>query len=132
MNKKRPLIPNLTVERLRSNLAIAKEQYRRAQGDEQVGPEKVHLRHAQERVRLARADLVAAKKLLEKNSISDWEYRRLNLNYDLARLNLALLQHPKGYMTLMDSMQRQLDRLGDEYLALEQRIAKLEGSQLNR
>ncbi len=132
LNKERPLIPRLTVERLRSNLAIAQEQHRQAKSDEGKSTEGARLKHAVERVRLAKVDLLAADKLKEINSISDFQHRRIALKYDLAQLNLALMQHPKGYVTLVDNMQRQIDRLGEDYLALEQRIAKLEGSLLDR
>jgi hypothetical protein len=124
----RKIVPRLTVERLRSNLAVAKEQYRQAMLESSDGPERVRLRHAQEKVRVAKADLEVAQKLKEQKALGSWEEQRLELQYDLARLHLALLQHPGGYRTLLDGMQRQLDRYGEEILALEQRITKLESN----
>lgn len=126
------VIPKLTIERLRSNLTVAQEQYRQAKLASSEGPQLVRLRHAEERARLARVDWETAKKMQEKNAISDWEFKRLKLKYDLATLNLALLKHPKGYATLVDNMQNQIDRLGEDFILLEQRVAKLEGSQLSR
>ena len=121
------VIPRLAVERLRSNLAVAKEQYRQATLESSEGPKKVRLRHAQEKVRLAKVDLEAGLQLKELKALSEWEEKRLRLKYDLAKLNLALMQHPEGYGTLLDSMQRQLDRFGEEILTLDQRLTKLEG-----
>ncbi len=126
------VVPRLTIERLRSNLAIAKEQYEQAKLDSGEGPEKVRIKHARERLRIAEIDMQAADELSQKNSISEWEYKRVELKLDLAKLNLALMQHPTGYMTLMDGMQRQIDRLGVEILAIDQRLSKLEGSELTR
>ena len=126
LNLGRHIIPPLTIERLRSNLAVAKEQYRQASAESGHASENVRLRHASERVRIAKVDLAAAEKLKDKGAVSEFELRRLQLKFDLARLNLALMQHPQGYLTLVDNMQRQIDRLGDEFLAMEQRIEKLE------
>ncbi|MCR9292871.1 MAG: hypothetical protein NXI32_09140 [bacterium] len=132
MNEQRPVVPRLTVERLKSNLLLAKEQYRLAQSDTAEASQYGRLRHAMERVRLAKVDLEAAEELKERKAISDWEYRRIGLKHELAELNLALLRHPRGYMTVLDHLQSQVDQLADEYLALEQRLAKLEGSLLSR
>lgn len=126
------VVPRLTIERLRSNLAIANEQFEQAKLDTSEGHEKVRLRHVREKLRIARIDMDAANQLKELSSISDMEYKRVELKLDLAKLNLALLQHPTGYMTLVDGLQRQVDRLGVEILALDQRVSKLEGSELTR
>ncbi len=132
LNERSPVIPKLAVERLRSNLEVAKEQYRQAQAETTEGAEKVRLRHAEEQLRLAEIDLQAGKTLAAQASISDLELRRLKLKHQLAQLNLAMLSHPTGYLTLFDSMQRQLERFGNEILSLDQRVSKLEASRLNR
>ena len=41
-------------------------------------------------------------------------------------LNVKLMENPENYLTLMDGMQRQIDRLGDEVLSLDQRLTRLE------
>ena len=61
-----------------------------------------------------------------KCRVNDLELRRLALKYRLAQLNVQLLENPANFVTLMDSMQRQIDRLGDEILTLDQRITRLE------
>ena len=38
------------------------------------------------------------------------------------------MKNPANYVTIMDNMQRQIDRLGDEVLTLDQRLTRLEAN----
>lgn len=119
-------IPGLTVERVRSSLAVAKEQYHQAQLASNSGAQRVRLRHAEERLRLADVQLAAGRRLNKSGTISDLELRRLQLKSDLAKLHLTLLQRPGNAASQMQYMQDQIDRFGEEMLLLEQRMARLE------
>jgi multidrug resistance efflux pump len=126
MNEGAETIPPLVVERLKSNLAIAREHFRHTMKASTGGPKQVRVRHAEEKVRLAKIDFEAGKKLRASGAISALELRRLELTHDLAKLNVAMLKKPGSFVTLIDSMQRQLDRFGEEIVSLDQRITKLE------
>ncbi len=126
-NKKIPgLFPKLAIERLRSNLAVAREQYTEATLASIGGPEKIRLRHAEEKVRLAKLTLEKGQKLSSDGLISELELRRLQLKYDLAKLNLALINNPEKFVTLLYHLEAKLNLLGEEILTLDQRITNLE------
>ena len=122
----RNIIPKLTLERIRSSHAIANEQHRQAISGSTDGAVKVRMRHAEERVRLAKLSLVAGEELNRSGSITGLELRRLQLNHELAKLNLMLMREPENVATQMEYMQRQIDRLGEDILSMDERISKLE------
>ncbi len=127
MNAKQSgVVPRLTIERLRSDLAVAEEKYNQARLASTGGPERVRLRHAEEKVRVAKIDLDAGRQLQKSGEIKSLEFKRLYLKHKLAELNLVLIQNPENYVTLMDIMQHQIDRMGDEILSLDQRLTILE------
>lgn len=121
-------LPRLAIERFKSNLAIAHEQFKQTSVQSTGGPEQVRIRHAKEKVRIAKIDFEAGKRLRRTETISKLELRRLELNFELAKLNMAMLSNPGTFVTLVDSRQRQLDRFGKEILSLDQRISKLESN----
>ncbi len=114
------------LERQRSELAISKEQFNQAILASSGGLEKVRLCNAEEKVRLAKLNYENAIKLRAKQSLSEFGLKRHELKYKLARLNLALLKNPENYVTLIEALQAQIDQLGQETLALDLRITKLE------
>ena len=122
----RHILPQLTLEQLRSNLTIANEQYKRAVADSTDGSQKVQLRHAEERLRLAKLSLDATQNLKSPGRFHELDLQRHQLGYELAQLNLKLLQQPENVSTQMDYLQRRIDRFGDVLLLLEERIARLE------
>lgn len=122
------VLPQRAIERRRSDLAVAKEQYNQAVMASTGGLEKIRLCHAEEKVRLAKLDLGRAERLKRKNSISDIGIQRARLKYKLAELKLALLRNPENFVTFMEAMQAQIDRIEQETLNLDQRITKLEKS----
>ncbi len=129
MNRKIPgAVPQITIERLRSNLAVAKEQYDAAVATSIGGAERVQLRNAEEKIRLAKIDLDTGQKLRKENLISDLELERLKLKHELAKLNVVVIKNPDSFTTLLHYIEAKVDRMGDEILSLDQRITRLEPS----
>lgn len=120
------VIPRFTIERLRSNLAVAREQFNEATLASHGGLERVRLRHAEEKIRLAKLALDAGKKREADGLITALELKRLQLKYDLAQLSRTLIMNPENFVTLLHHLEGQVNRLGEEILALDQRISKLE------
>ncbi len=120
------VIPKLTVERLRTNLAVVRQQFQQAQLASTGEPAQVRLRHVAEKIRLSQMDLQAGQELLQQGAINALELQRLTLKNQLARLSLRLMKNPEDRVTRMDSMQQQVDRLGEEILSLDQRLTRLE------
>ena len=121
-------VPQFTIERLRSNLAVAKEQYDAAVATSIGGAERVQLRNAEEKIRLAKIDLDTGQKLRKENLISDLELERLKLKHELAKLNVVVIKNPDSFTTLLHYIEAKVDRMGDEILSLDQRITRLEPS----
>ena len=121
-------VPTMAIERFRSNLAIAEEQNKQASLASTGGPEQVRLRHAEERVRMAKLAFERGTGLRKKGSISELDLKVRKLKHELALLRLAMLKNPRSFVTLMDSMERRLDRFGEEILTLDLRIARLESN----
>ena len=124
--KSRGVIPRLTIERLRSNLAVAKEQLSEAELASYGGLERVRLRHAEEKIRVAKLALDAGRKQAKDGLVTELELQRLQLRYDLAKLSLTLIKNPENFVTLLHRLEAQVNRLSEEILALDQRISKLE------
>ncbi|KAA5542085.1 hypothetical protein FYK55_14850 [Roseiconus nitratireducens] len=119
-------ISKLAIERLKSSVAIAKEQLAQAELASVTGPGQVRLRQAEEKERLARLDLQTAQQQREKGQISELELERLRLKHELAKLSLVILKEPEHFSTLLHFVEAKVDRLGDEILSLDQRLSKLE------
>lgn len=129
MNREIPKsVPGITIERLRSNLAIAKEQYDAAVAASIGGSERVQLKHAEEKIRLAKINLDSAEKMHREGMISALEVERRKLKYELAKLNAVIIQNPENFTTLLHYIEAKVDRMGEEILALDQRITRLEPS----
>ena len=127
MNRKiKKSVPQISIERLRSNLAVAKEQCDAAVAASIGGSERVQLRNAEEKIRLAKIDLDSARKLRKENMISAVEVERRTLKYELAKLNAVIIQNPDNFTTLLHYIEAKVDRMGEEILALDQRITRLE------
>ena len=119
-------IPRLTIERLRSNVAVAKEQLSEAELASYGGQERVRLRHAEEKIRVAKLALDAGRKQAQDGLITELELQRLQLRYDLAKLSLTLIKNPENFVTLLHRLEAQVNRLSEEILAIDQRISKFE------
>jgi dephospho-CoA kinase len=120
------MIPKIRIERLRSNLVVAKEQFNEASLASTGGPERVRLVHAEEKIRLARLDLETGQRLRDEGMITELELERLRLKYQLAKLNLVIIENPDSFVTLLNYIEAKVDRMGEEILSLDQRISKLE------
>lgn len=122
------MIPRMAIERLRSNLAVAKMQFDEAVATSIGGPERVQLHSAEEKIRLAKIDLAAGKKLRKGNMVSELELERLRLRYELAKLNVVIMKNPDNLTTRLQYIEARVDRMGEEILSLDQRITRLEPS----
>jgi hypothetical protein len=120
------VLPQRYIERRSSDLAIAKEHYKQAMLASTGGIEKIRLCYAEESVRLARLDLERATRLGQKDTIREIVIKRAQLKYKLAELKLAMLKNPENYVTFMEAMQAQIDRVEQDVLAIDSRILKLE------
>ena len=119
-------VPKMRIERLRSGLEIARRQYEEAVAASSGGNERVQLRHAEERIRLAEIELETGRRMLKQRLVQPLEVERLELKYELARLRLQVLKNPENFTTLLHYMETRVDRLADEILAIDQRVSKLE------
>lgn len=113
--------------RLRSNVDIAEVQLAHATTPSTGSPEEIRKRYAAEKIDLAKFhfDFLAARKA-RGESVGDLEMSRAELKYRLAQLELQLLDQPEHVLTLVDSLQRQIDRLAEENMAQDQRIGAIE------
>jgi hypothetical protein len=107
---------------------VAKEQFNEASLASTGGPERVRLVHAEEKIRLARIDLENGRRLRDEGMVTALELERLKLKYELAKLNVVILENPDSFVTLLNYIEAKVDRMGDEILSLDQRISKLEPS----
>ncbi len=121
------------LERLRSNVAIAREQLAQATTPSTGSPEKIRLRYAEEKIRLAKTklDALQADKMAGK-PVRELEITQLELKYKLAQLKLKLLGSPEYLLEIVDSLQRQIDQLGEEFMVHDQRISAIEDHVDNR
>lgn len=120
------ILPGLTLERVRSNLVIAKEQHSQAILSSTDRSTKIRLRHAEERLRLAKLLLESRQRLSDTSRLAALDLKRVELNHELARLNLRMVQNPGEVGSQMEYMQRQIDRFGEDLLWLDERLTRLE------
>ena len=120
-------LPSATIERLKSNVAVAEEQLKQVKLASTEGSERVLLLYTEEKVRLAKIRL----ELAQASKVGDSENREMNVEraqliHELARLRLTMLTNP-GYLSgAMEALYLKTDRLSEDHVALEQRIAALE------
>ena len=120
-------IPKTSIARLQSNIEIGQVQLAHAESPSTGSPEVIRKRYAEEKVRLAKTKLDAAiARKAAGFQMRDLEITRLDLVYQLAQLKLELVGSPENILTLVDSLQRQIDRLSEELLSHDQRITGLE------
>jgi hypothetical protein len=120
-------VPATAIARLNSNIEIGKLQLAEAESPSTGSPEKIRKQYAEEKVQLAKINLDAARANKAAGvPVRDLEIARLKLIYELAQLKLELIGSPENVLTLVDSLQRQIDRLSEEMLSQDQRITALE------
>ncbi len=124
-------ISETAMERLRSNVEIAEVQFSHATTPSTGSPEEIRKRYAAEKIDLAKFqyDFLAARKS-RGEAVNDLELSRSELKYKLAQLELELLDNPENVLTLVDSLQRQIDRLAEEIMAQDQRIGAMEDQKI--
>lgn len=126
-NKKVPrTIPQVIVERLRRNVAVSEAQLEQALQPSAGGAVNVHVRYAEERVRIAELEIEKAQKARQRDpdAVPAVEVERLALAADVARLRLDMWRNPVYLPSLLDQMQWQLDRLSEEVIDLNKRVEK--------
>ncbi len=125
LNMKR--ISKASIERLKSNVAISKSQLSMAESPSTGNAEKLRIRYAEEKIKLAKInlDLIKAEKLQGKG-IPDLQIIREDLKYRLALIHLELLGNPENLLTIVDSLQRQVDQLREDMIAQDQRLSAVE------
>ena len=125
LNMKR--ISKTSIERLKSNISIAKTQLALANSPSTGNPEKLQKRYAEEKIRLAKINLDAIKAdKLRGKEVPDLQIVREDLKYRMAQVDLALLGNPEHLLTLVDSLQRQIDQLREGMMRQDQRITAVE------
>ncbi len=126
-NKKVPrAVPAILVERAKMNVKVAEAQLEQAVGPSAAGTANVHIRYAEERVRVAELEFEKAKEARRRNpdAVIELEVERLGLVAETARLRLAMWRDPVYLPSLLDQMQWQLDRLSEEIIELNKRVYK--------
>lgn len=122
-------LPDVMVERLRSNVEIARQQREQSRMPSTGDVEKIRKRYAEEKVRLAEIDLATMRKYREKGlPVKDGDIKRLELKLRQAKLNRQLLDSPENLLEIVDSLQRQVDRLHEELIRHDQRLSAMEDS----
>ncbi len=122
-------LPQVIVERLRSNVEIARQQREQASSPSTGDVEKIRKKYAEEKVRLAEIQLETMRRYREKGlPVKDGEIRRLELKLQQAQLNRRLLDSPENLLEIVDSLQRQVDRLNEELIRHDQRLSAVEDS----
>ena len=116
-----------TIERLKSNVAVAEEQLKQAKLASTDGAERVLLRYTAEKVRLAKVRL----ELAQESKLRNAELRQMNVDrarfkYELAKLQLDMLKNPNRLNGALEALFLRTDRLSEDHVVLEQRIAALE------
>ncbi len=120
------VIPPIILERAKANVKVAEAQLEQALLPSTGGAVNVHIRYAEERVKVAELELEKARKAKARNpnAVLDVEIERLELVAETARLRLAMWRDPVYLPSLLDQMQWQLDRLSEEIIELNKRVEK--------
>lgn len=119
-------VPRMTIERLESNVAVARKQYDEASLASADRAERVRLQHAKERLRLATLELADVQRAADEGVIDELELKRVSLRYEMARLNLQIAKNPESFLTLLPYLESKVNRMSDEILELDKRLSKLE------
>jgi endothelin-converting enzyme/putative endopeptidase len=120
------LYPKLAIERLRSDVEVANEQYNEATMASVGGADRVRQKHAEEKVRLAQVALEGGRKMYRAGAIRELELKRLELKSELAKLNLELIHQPEKFVTLRSTIPVNRPRLVP-VLLLSAVVASLSG-----
>ncbi|MGE5192218.1 MAG: hypothetical protein ACM3U2_06905 [Deltaproteobacteria bacterium] len=126
-NKKVPhVVPAIILERAKMNVKVAEAQLEQALGPSAAGTANVHIRYAEERVKVAELEFEKAKDGRRRNpdAILELEVERLGLVAETARLRLAMWRDPVYLPSLLDQMQWQLDRHSEEIIELNKRVER--------
>lgn len=116
-----------TMERLTSNVAVAKASLERAKSPNAKDTEDLLLQHAAENVRLCKARWDQAKVVAPTSQAQGQvNLERARLRHQEAVLRYDLLQQSGGLDNAVETLFVRTNRLSEEHIALEQRVASLE------
>lgn len=121
------LYPEITVQRLRNNVAFAEAQLKYELAGDEGDLHDVHLRELDGALKLAEAKLqkgLSMKKRLPQ-TVSDLEILRLRLAAEVARLTLERARSPQAQASPHAHLQWQLDQLRRQVLRLQVRADQL-------
>lgn len=126
-------LPSLVLERLNFNLAVAREILDHAESGSTDRAEKVKRRSAEEKIRLAELRLESEGVAGKNKHVTDveavahkLEMDRLRIMRDLARVRADMPEHPQYLVERVDILQWQIDRLGDQFMMVDQRLEAIE------
>lgn len=128
LNRKTPnAVAQQTMDRLRTNAAVARQLHERATRGYADMPE-AHVLYADARAQLAESDYRSAVKLRERNpnSMPELKLERIRLSAELANLRVEMWKHPESLTSLVDQMQWEIDQMSQEILDLHKRVERLE------
>ena len=115
------------MERLTSNVAVAKASLERAKSPNAKDTEDLLLQHAAENVRLCKARWDQAKVVAPTcQAQGQVNLERARLRHQEAVLRYDLLQQSGGLDNAVEALFVRTNRLSEEHIALEQRVASLE------
>ncbi len=120
-------VPDVILERLRSNVEIARQQLNQALMPSTGDVEKLRKKYADEKIRLAEVNLTNLQRFQAKGlPVKGNEVKRQEIRIRIARLNRQLLDSPENLLEIVDSLQRQVDHLQEDLIRQDQRISALE------
>ena len=127
-NRKAPgSFPGQTIERLQTNVNVARQLHERATLGYGDMPE-AHVLYAEARAQLSENNYRSAIKAreLDPDSVPELKLEKIRLSAELARLRLEMWKHPESLTSLVDHMQWEIDQLSQEILQLHKRLERLE------
>jgi hypothetical protein len=125
--KVRGSFPGQTIQRLQTNVDVARKLHERATLGYGDMPE-AHVLYAEARAQLSENNYRSAIKVreLDPNSMGELKLEKIRLSAELARLRLVMWKHPESLSSLVDHMQWEIDQLSQEILELHRRVERLE------
>jgi hypothetical protein len=119
-------VPKMRIDWLQANLEFARKQLEVAQEYQHGATMPLQRVHAEKTAALAERELAEAI-FVHNNSpgrISELNVKRLRAKADIAELRLRMWRSDKYVHSLIDQMQWQIDRLTEQIIELNHRVAR--------
>ena len=125
---KTKMIPTSWLERLKSNIAIAEATLNHAKSGTTGRPKSVQKLYQKEKARVAKLRLqeIQDREPRKSGLARELEIERLRLISEIAKLQIEMPDQPEYLIERVDVLQWQIDKLGDEFRSLEQRLVTIE------